>query len=88
MAERTVPTWRYHPNGEARIFQPKEDIPSGWHETREEAARPPKPKPEPLPPEVVAEVISKFDHDGDGKPGGSRPRKKPLLDSVKKALGL
>lgn len=54
-------TWLYHPSEGARLFLAGEAHPGeGWLDHPVEAADP----------------LAKFDHDGDGKPGGSRRRKK------------
>lgn len=55
-----IPTWGYHRTEAAKVFDlaPGEELPSGWHDT---------------PAKIVAERHP-FDHDGDGKPGGSLPK--------------
>ena len=54
------PSCFYGPNGEAEVFASAEDVPAGWADH----------------PSKVAKPADPFDHDGDGKAGGSRPRKK------------
>ncbi len=50
------PSWRYGPNGEESIFTTPEQVPAGWQDR----------------PFATAPAASPaFDHDGDGKPGGS-----------------
>lgn len=64
------PGWRYGPNGELELFQCAEDVPDGW-------SRRPTIKPDAIVEAVqeMAASIAKFDHDGDGRPGGSKRRK-------------
>lgn len=53
------PKWLYRPDGTGEIFQRPEDVPAGdWAET---------------PNRFNGADLTKFDGDGDGKPGGSRP---------------
>jgi hypothetical protein len=52
----SFPAWRYGPKGEAEVFQSEADVPKGWVDH---------------PSKVKAAPIEKFDHNGDGKPGGS-----------------
>lgn len=52
----TFPSWRYGPNGDARVCADRDDVPPGWSD------HPRGPFPHPL------------DRDGDGSPGGSRPK--------------
>lgn len=61
----TYPSWRYGPNGEARICNSEADVPEGWVD-------------HPSGPEAVpaAPQANPFDHDGDGKAGGSEPGRK------------
>ena len=56
-----IPTWGYHATEAAKVFDlaPNEALPNGWHDT---------------PAKVTAERHP-FDHDGDGKPGGSMPKR-------------
>lgn len=54
------PAWRYGPNGEESIFTTPEQVPVGWAD-HPSAFADKKPAPE----------AKAFDHDGDGKPGGS-----------------
>jgi hypothetical protein len=65
MTKATVlfPGWRFGPNGECELFQRAEDVPDGW--TREHPANRAEP--------AGAARGDPFDHDGDGKPGGSLP---------------
>jgi hypothetical protein len=58
----TIPTWGYHSDLPPRIFHlaTGEKLPAGWHDS---------------PANVPAEAPRHpFDHDGDGRPGGSLPR--------------
>lgn len=57
----TWPSVRYGPNGAEAVFHSPDDVPAGW-EDHPSKVKDVKPDP--------------FDHDGDGKPGGSRPRRK------------
>lgn len=68
------PGMRYGPNGEVQRFESAEDVPPGWVD------RPWKLKPADVVAAVadMASQIAKFDHDGDGRPGGSKPRKKAV----------
>lgn len=53
------PSWRYGPDGQAQIFNNADEVPAGWSDH---------------PSSVGAAVkADPFDHDGDGKPGGSKP---------------
>lgn len=60
-AKILFPGWRYGPNGELELFQREEDVPQGWTRT---------------PPGPAEPKADPFDHDGDGKPGGSLPKAK------------
>ncbi len=62
-AKILFPGWRYGPNGEGpELFEKAEDVPEGWTRIH----------PDNRP--VEAEKPHPLDHDGNGKPGGSRPR--------------
>lgn len=64
------PAWFYGPDGQARIFDCAEDIPAGWVDAPCKAIA------------AVADMaasIARFDHDGDGRPGGSKPRRKKAV---------
>lgn len=41
------PSWRYGPNGEAKIFHREEDVPAGWKDTPSAVFEPPAPPPPP-----------------------------------------
>lgn len=65
--------WFYGPDGASGVF---EECPEGWvdHPCK---LKPAKPVADAL--EVVTEALAaaaKFDHDHDGKPGGSLPKAK------------
>ena len=74
MADFEFPRWMFGPNGEEQIFQSKADVPKGWSDkhTPETIARVNGwPMPE-KPVKVEKVVIGKeFDHNNDGRPGGS-----------------
>lgn len=63
MSGETFPSWRYGPDGQAAVFDSAEDVPAGWceHPSEVKAAKAEAP-------------ADPFDHDGDGKPGGSVPK--------------
>lgn len=76
------PSWRYGPNGEEIICDSAEDVPEGFVD------HPCKLKPKGGDLSAAIEVIqeaatdlAKFDHDGDGKPGGSKPRRKKAVSN-------
>ncbi len=64
MAE-TNPTWLYKLD-DARVFElaPGEALPEGWHDSPAKCCNPAAADP--------------FDHDGDGKVGGSKPKRHPF----------
>lgn len=62
------PSWRYGPNGEARVFPRADDVPKGWEDHPSKVARP-------KPNTASGNEFAAFDHDGDGKPGGSLPKR-------------
>lgn len=76
------PGYRISPDGqEYKLFERAEDVPDGWlRETPESFAKKGLGKPAPAP------VRDPFDHDGDGKPGGSLPKrgrpKKEVPDEI------
>lgn len=61
--EQTFPAWFYGPDGEAAVFDSADDVPKGWadHPGNAKAA-------------VAEPKADPFDHDEDGKPGGSKPK--------------
>lgn len=61
----TFPRWMYGPDGQAGVFQQPADVPTGWVD------HPGKLKPALASPPATRDP---FDHDGDGKPGGSLPK--------------
>lgn len=64
------PSWRYGPDGAAEIFERAEDVPAGWVDHPCKCA---KPKGgDPSAATITDAAFSAFDHDGDGKPGGSK----------------
>jgi hypothetical protein len=71
----TFPAWRYGPEGKAEVFQNEADVPKGWADHPSRA-----PDAAPVKKIVVEKVVEKpvgvdgssFDHNGDGKPGGSK----------------
>lgn len=64
MSKLTWPAWFNSPDGdEAAIFSSAEDVPDGWTSGAEKLIAEIEPEPDPL------------DHDGDGRKGGSKPRK-------------
>lgn len=76
-ADEGFPSWRYGPEGEADIFFRSADVPKGWKDapfTKLADDEPKEPKSE-LREQLKASVAA-FDHDGDGKPGGSKPKAK------------
>lgn len=62
------PSCRYGPGDQSAIFECEEDVPAGWadHPSKVGAFNGADP--------------AKFDHDGDGQPGGSKPRRTRKLD--------
>lgn len=60
MSEETWPSVRYGPDGASAVFQSADDVPDGWEDH----------------PAKVKAAKGTFDHDGDGAPGGSKPRRK------------
>jgi hypothetical protein len=62
----TFPSWRYGPDGAAEIFEHEEDVPAGWVDHPAKLAK----------EQAVNAALAKFDHDGDGMPGGSKPKAK------------
>jgi hypothetical protein len=60
MEEQTWPSVRYGPDGAHAVFNSPDEVPKGW-EDHPSKVKPPK---------------DPFDHDGDGKPGGSRRKRK------------
>lgn len=89
MTKILFPGWRYGPGGQCELFQRAEDVPEGWARNPADVKEPGAPEPKAEPEAVVeavadmAAAISKFDHDGDGRPGGSllkakraKPRRK------------
>jgi hypothetical protein len=74
------PSWRYGPDGQAEVFACADDVPSGWEDHpakvcrgREKAASSSE-DAQPAVSDQTAAAVAKFDHDGDGKPGGSLPK--------------
>lgn len=61
------PSCRYGPNDLCAIFEREEDVPAGWedHPSKVGAFNGADP--------------AAFDHDADGQPGGSKPRRKAAL---------
>jgi hypothetical protein len=49
------PSWRYGPNGEARIFESADDVPAGWTDSPGKAPEAPKSKKAPKPTEPAPE---------------------------------
>lgn len=72
MAEGDFPSWRYGPDGASAVFEREEDVPAGWadHPCKVKGGDPP------AEAEEAKAELAKFDHDGDGKVGGSKPRRK------------
>ena len=67
-----MPSWFYGPDGQAGIF---DECPEGWFDHPCKAEGCPMPVAEAV--EVISDALeaaAKFDHDGDGKPGGSKPK--------------
>lgn len=77
------PSWRYGPNGAAEIFERAEDVPRGWedHPRKLDANNIPS-----ASEEALVEAAKTFDHDGDGRIGGSLPKsqRKPRAKAVKR----
>jgi hypothetical protein len=69
------PAWRHGPNGEAQIFDCEEDVPKGW----QDRSFPGFPKAM----GARGPIKSVLDHDGDGKPGGSKSAAEDAKDAVK-----
>jgi len=63
MSNETFPAWRYGPDGGAAIFDKADDVPAGWVDHPDKVKEPKAGKP-----------ADPFDHDDDGKPGGSKPK--------------
>lgn len=73
-----MPSWFYGPNDEAGVF---DACPEGW---ADHPCKCLKPKGGDLSAvveavEQMAADVSAFDHDGDGRPGGSKPRRKKAV---------
>lgn len=64
----TFPSFRYGPDGAAQVFQCAADVPAGWvdHPSKLKGGD----------PSAEVKGAAKFDHDGDGKVGGSKPKAK------------
>lgn len=58
MSKDSWPAWYFGPDGARDIFEREEDVPKGWQNH----------------PSKVKQKADPFDHDGDGKPGGSKPK--------------
>jgi len=43
MAEEEFPSWRYGPDGDARVFQSAEEVPEGWVDHPSKAGAAPEP---------------------------------------------
>lgn len=59
MTDATFPAWFYGPDGASGVFDCADNVPQGWADH---------------PSKVKADKADPFDHDGDGKPGGSKPK--------------
>lgn len=69
MSDETWPSWRYGPNGEARVFQSAEDVPEGWVDHPSLVRIPPA---APVPSDDAFDAAADpLDHDGNGEKGGS-----------------
>jgi hypothetical protein len=78
------PAWRFGPNGEESIFTTPEQVPAGWQDRPFKAA---DPETNVVVKEVVVEKVvdvSNFDHNKDGRPGGSTaPEKTDRLKELR-----
>lgn len=72
----TFPSWRYGPGGQAQIFQSEADVPKGWFDHPSKLPPPPLTANTGLLNTFALPPHNPFDHDGDGKPGGSLPKKR------------
>lgn len=61
MAKAEWDMWMFR-GEEAKLFHEGDEIPAGWHDT---------------PSKFNGADPAKFDHDGDGKAGGSAPKRGP-----------
>lgn len=81
------PSCKYGPDGQAAVFACAEDVPAGWVDHPSLCQRKPKGGDLSTAIEAIEDAaaqIAKFDHDGDGHIGGSKPRKKAVKRDARK----
>ncbi|MDV7392133.1 hypothetical protein RZS08_12290 [Arthrospira platensis SPKY1] len=75
MNDLEFPRWMFGPDGAEGIFQTKDEVPKGWSHkhTPETIARVNGWRMPEKPAKIVEKAATgkEFDHNGDGRPGGS-----------------